>query len=174
MGYVMAMMALAAGDQWLKGRVEAQGPEGFPRPLRRAKGKIWLYRNHNPGFPFGFLKKHAELVRTLPLVVTSALAGALGVLLTQKGHRIVKVALAMILGGSMSNLYDRYVRHYVVDYFSLRLGPLKKVVFNLGDIFIFMGTGLLFAWQLAQEARNAFRPAKGEGAPVVQAPEELH
>ena len=98
MGYVMAMMALAAGDQWLKGRVEAQGPEGFPRPLRRVKGKIWLYRNHNPGFPFGFLKKYAELVRTLPLVVTSALAGAFVFLLTLICYVIVNVELVMILG----------------------------------------------------------------------------
>ena len=29
-----------------------------------------------------------------------------------------------------------------MDYFSLRFGPLKEVVFNLGDIFILLGAGL--------------------------------
>ena len=53
-----------------------------------------------------------------------------------------KLSLALVIGASLSNLYDRYVRGYVVDYFSLRFGPLKKVVFNLGDIFIFLGSGL--------------------------------
>lgn len=48
----------------------------------------------------------------------------------------------MVIGGSLSNLYDRYIRGYVVDYFSLRFGPLKEVVFNLGDIFILLGAGL--------------------------------
>ncbi|MFR5731015.1 MAG: signal peptidase II [Clostridium sp.] len=43
-----------------------------------------------------------------------------------------------MLGGAVSNLYDRMIRHYVVDYFSIQCGKLKKVVFNLGDIFAFL------------------------------------
>ena len=60
----------------------------------------------------------------------------------EQGKKARKLGMAMVIGGSLSNLYDRYVRGYVVDYFSLRFGPLKEVVFNLGDIFILLGAAL--------------------------------
>ena len=61
--YAALIALVAGGDQWLKYKVEAQDGETFPRPLEKAKGKIWIYRNHNEGFPFGFMEKHKELVR---------------------------------------------------------------------------------------------------------------
>lgn len=151
-GYGVIAALLAAGDQFLKFRVEAQDPESFPRPLEGTKGRILLYRNHNAGFPFGFLEKHGELVRTVPLAVTSMLAGALAAMSEKKGRTVRKLALATIIGGSASNLYDRYVRKYVVDYFSIQCGALKKVVFNLGDIFVFLGSAALLLAELASEA----------------------
>ena len=35
---------------------------------------------------------------------------------------------------------DRFGRGYVVDYFSVEIGPLKKIIFNIGDIFVFIGS----------------------------------
>ena len=75
--YAALIALVAGGDQWLKYKVEAQDGETFPRPLEKAKGKIWIYRNHNEGFPFGFMEKHKELVRLVPLILTSILAGGL-------------------------------------------------------------------------------------------------
>lgn len=147
--------ALAAGvDQAVKWWIEEQEPENFPRPVERAKGKLMLYRNHNAGFPFGFLQKHEEVVRTIPLVVTSMLAGALCYMATKKEKPVQKVALAVVIGGSISNLYDRFVRRYVVDYFSVQAGILKKVVMNLGDVCVFAGTALLFLAELAGQTRE--------------------
>ena len=37
-----------------------------------ASGKILLYRNHNAGFPFGFLEQHAELVTPQDILVIGA------------------------------------------------------------------------------------------------------
>ena len=142
MAYMALIMLLAGGDQWLKHRSEAQDPESFPKPLEGSRDRIWIYQNHNPGFPFGFMKRHEELVRLIPLVLTSILGGCLIEKEKTKGKYMDKLSLALVIGGSLSNLYDRYVRGYVGDYFSLRFGPLKKVVFNLGDIFIFLGSGL--------------------------------
>lgn len=154
MVYGVIAALLAAGDQFLKFRVESQDPDQFPRPLEGTKGKILLYRNHNAGFPFGFLENHRELVRTVPLAVTSMLAGALAAMSEKKGRTVRKLALAVIIGGSASNLYDRYVRKYVIDYFSIQCGALKKVVFNLGDIFVFLGSAVLLLAELAAEAGN--------------------
>lgn len=136
------IMAVTVGDQWLKHKVEKQEPESFPRPLPGTRDRIWVYRNHNKGFPFGFMEKHEELVRLIPLVLTSILTGSLMEMMRTKGRKMEKLCISLTIGGSLSNLYDRYVRGYVVDYFSLHFGPLKDVVFNLGDICILFGSGL--------------------------------
>lgn len=149
------IIGLAAGaDQALKWWIERQKPEDFPRPVKKTGDKILLYRNHNSGFPFGFLKEHAEVVRMFPLIVTSMLAGVLCYLAGKKGKIVQKTALAAVIGGSVSNLYDRFVRRYVVDYFSLQFGFLKKVVFNLGDICVFAGSAVLFVLGLAGQSRE--------------------
>ena len=142
MVYISLIALVAGGDLWLKHRIEGQDPESFPRPLTGTKDRIWIYRNHNAGFPFGLMEKQESLVKTVPLVLTSLLAGGLLAMRGEKGKKARKLGMAMVIGGSLSNLYDRYVRGYVVDYFSLRFGPLKEVVFNLGDIFILLGAAL--------------------------------
>ena len=78
--YGVIIFLLAIGDLTVKQLIERQEAETFPRPLEGTKGKILLYQNHNAGFPFGVFKKHEDLVRMLPLAVTSALAGALAAL----------------------------------------------------------------------------------------------
>ena len=90
----------------------------------------------------------------LPLSVICGLAGYLAALLPQKGKKVQKLGIAMILGGALSNLYDRLVRRYVVDYFSIQCGKLKEVVFNLGDIFVFLGSGILFGAEILKELRG--------------------
>lgn len=170
------IIALAAGvDLALKWWIERQEPEDFPRPLEKTGGKILLYRNHNAGFPFGFLQKHAEIVRNFPLVVTSMLAGVLCYLASKKEKTAHKAALAVVIGGSISNLYDRFVRRYVVDYFSLQFGFLKKVVFNLGDICVFAGSIALLLLEMisqaneqAQSVRESLRDAAKNVAGHIQ------
>lgn len=144
MVFAAIIVILAAGDLVLKAWIEKQDPARFPRPLPKSGGKIQLYRNHNAGFPFGFLEKYPELVKLLPLVEISALGGVLTYLCTQKGNTAKKVGLAVLIGGGISNLYDRFVRNYVVDYFSFQFGWLKKVVFNLGDLLVFLGSAIMF------------------------------
>ncbi len=146
--YAALIGLLAAVDLYFKNLIEKQEPGSFPRPLVHTKEKIMLHHNHNAGFPFGFLQKHGAVVRTVPLVIVSGLTGVLCYLIPKEGKTLQKVSLAMVIGGALSNLYDRLVRRYVVDYFSFQLGSLKKVVFNLGDIFVFLGSGILMALEM--------------------------
>lgn len=152
MFYLSVIAILAAADLLLKQWVEGQDAADFPKPLAGTEDRIWLHQFHNAGFPFGFMEKYPELVRAVPLAVTSALGGVLAALSQKKGEFLRKLSLATIIGGSVSNLIDRYRQGYVTDYFSVRLGALKKVILNLGDLFIFLGTLLLLLWHLAREA----------------------
>ena len=140
---------LTALDLGIKSVVEGQEDGTFPRELPNSRVMIKLHKNHNAGFPFGFLKERPELVKTVPLMVISAMAGALCSLLQGKGKTAQKLGLSIIIGGALSNLYDRLVRGYVVDYFSIEWDRLKKVVFNLGDMFVFLGSAVIVAEQVA-------------------------
>jgi lipoprotein signal peptidase len=54
-------------------------------------------------------------------------------------HPLVPVAIGLLLGGSVSNLWDRAVHGYVTDFIYVRLLPN----FNLADSFIVTGVALL-------------------------------
>lgn len=151
MVYIILIVLLAAGDLGLKWLIDRQESEHFPRPLKHSGGRILLYRHHNAGFPFGFLQKYGAVVRTVPLVIVSGLAGVLCYLIPKKGRRLEKLSLGILIGGALSNLYDRLVKRYVVDYFSFQFGCLKKVIFNLGDLFVFLGSGMLLILNLIAE-----------------------
>lgn len=145
--FIGLIVLLAALDLCIKNAIEEQEEGAFPKTLEWLGGRIVLYKNHNPGFSFGFLKNRPELVEMIPLGVASFVGGMLTCLLQKKGQLAHKMAFSLVLGGAISNLYDRLRRGYVVDYFSPQIGKLKKVVFNLGDLFIFLGAAI---WALAE------------------------
>ena len=157
MAYVVIIGVLAALDLGFKWLIERQEPGAFPRPLKHTNEKIWLHCNHNAGFPFGFLEKYGEVVRTVPLIIISGLGGVLCYLIPKRRHTAEKTALAVLLGGALSNLYDRYARRYVVDYLNVRAGALEKVVFNLGDLFVFLGAGALLIIKGISSAVRCFQ-----------------
>lgn len=141
-GFLTFGTTLTFLDQAIKKQIEEQDGNEFPRELKGSKGLIWLYKNHNPGFSFGFLKG-SRAVELVPLCLASGIAGAWTYLMTTRGRLMEKLALTLTLAGGISNLYDRMKRGYVVDYFSVQWKALKKVVFNLGDIFILVGAALV-------------------------------
>ena len=63
--------------------------------------------------------------------------------LTRQSRFPDRLGLSLITAGGLSNLYDRMKRGYVVDYFSVQAGWLKKVVLNVADVCIFAGAVLL-------------------------------
>ena len=146
--FLFLIAAVVLLDLGLKDSIDEMKDEQFPKTLEGSKGRILLYRNHNEGFPFGALKETPELVKMIPLAVVSAAAGILCWILPKKGQFLEKLGLSMVIGGGLSNLYDRLFRGYVVDYFSIQWKKLKGVVFNLGDMFVFAGSLILVLKEL--------------------------
>ncbi len=141
-GFLTLGTTMTLADLACKTKIDRQRHEEFPRELKGSKGKIWLYQNRNDGFSFGVLKgtKWAKMV---PLWLTSGVAGAWTYMMSVRGRWGEKLALTLILAGGLSNVIDRYARGYVVDYICIQWKALKKVVFNLADVFIVIGAGLL-------------------------------
>ena len=152
--YEWIIGSLAVLDQAVKKEIEREEDAAFPRDLPCARGWIRIHKNHNPGFPFGVMKESPDLVKGIPALTASAVLGALGMLLLRKGSTGQKIGLSVVLAGAASNLYDRFRRGYVVDYFSIRLKGLEKVVFNLGDMFVFFGSILFVVCEAVRSLRK--------------------
>ena len=136
--HLLLAAGIFAADQYCKEKVENE--ECFPdRTI--CKGQIILTRYHNRG---AFLNMGEEHHGLLKLIVTAVfVVMVLLAALTWRGSRkeLLKVAYSLVVGGAASNLWDRYRRGHVVDYFSFK--KLPKVVFNLGDMAIFLGALLV-------------------------------
>lgn len=154
LGTTLTMMDIA-----VKNEIEKQEDADFPHEMKGSKGWIKLYKNHNAGFSFGVLKG-SRAVELIPLCMTSGIAGAWAYLMTVRGRFAEKLALTLVLSGGVSNLFDRLTRGYVVDYFSIQWKRLKKVVLNLGDLFIFAGSFLLVLIQLAEAFQEMLHKTK--------------
>jgi signal peptidase II len=67
----------------------------------------------------------------------------------------MKLALGVLVGGSLGNMFDRIARHYVVDFIDFRVFP----VFNLADTMINVGVFLIILNLLfSREEEHASRP----------------
>ncbi len=143
----MIYLLIAAGifvlDFFVKRYVDAHRKLMEETPV--LKGKVIIRKYYNKGAALNFLAKRPQKMKKLQTVLMAAVGGSFFVLLFQKGKRGVKTALAMILGGGASNLYDRFTKGHVVDYFSFRSRHkyLSGIIFNLSDFFVFFGAALL-------------------------------
>lgn len=112
---------------------------------KKAGGWILVRKLHNYGIAGGGLGQHSLWVKR----ITGLLLGGMGIhflmLLFQKGNRGLKLAYSLILGGGLSNFVDRCTKGYVTDYFSFNVPwkKLKRLVFNLSDMFIMLGSVIL-------------------------------
>lgn len=112
---------------------------------RILKGKIILRKYYNKGAMLNFLERRPRVVRIVCGIMLILFCGIFLFLLREKGKRGLKLGAAMIIGGGANNLYDRFTKGHVVDYFSFksRFPRLQRIVFNLSDMFIFLGSLLM-------------------------------
>jgi signal peptidase II len=58
--------------------------------------------------------------------------------------QIMQVGLCFLIGGGIGNVYDRIVYGSVTDFLHMDFGVFKTGVFNLADLSIMIGIGILF------------------------------
>ena len=161
--YVLLGAGLFGADQILKQMVERDDPERYPRKARHTGNLLKLYRNHNDGFPFGFLRNYPQIVKMIPLVMTSAAAGVLARVMSEKHATAAdRTAWTLITAGGLSNLLDRLRKGYVVDYLSIDRKIVNKVVFNLGDVGVLLGNILTTVSVFVRDHREAADSASAD------------
>ena len=139
----MIYVLLAAAVFLLDFAIKSYVDKKYARKVRHPKlnGTIVIEKYYTKGAVLNFLEKSPGVMQALHTAVM-AVAGGLAVLLSKcRGKKLCKTGLAMLFGGGLSNLYDRYTKGHVVDYFHINIGPkwLRNVIFNLSDFFIFIG-----------------------------------
>ena len=112
----------------------------------------------NTGAAFGLLAG-----QTWILIITAFIAvGAIIYLSRTLAPKawLMKVALGMIGGGALGNLYDRMVYGYVIDYIDVRIW---SYIFNFADSMIVIGVGIILI--------GTFLDEKKKENPTLEAPD---
>ena len=104
----------------------------------------------NRGAAFSMWQEQWLVIIVLPLVVIM-IGFVLIHLMRKKWDRLMLMAVAFICSGGLGNLIDRIIYGYVVDIFDFRIFP----VFNIADIFICVGCGLMILDVLFFERKNS-------------------
>lgn len=117
-------------------------------------GVFHLTHVRNPGAAFGLTPGWEGLLVLLPAAVTLVVIWAVPALARQ--HPVAPLAGGLLVGGALGNLVDRVAGGLVTDFLDFRVWP----VFNLADVFIVAGAGLLVL-SLARGGGSA-RGAVGE------------
>ena len=63
---------------------------------------------------------------------------------------IAHFGFALIIGGAMGNLIDRFLYGHVIDYFLFHTPGWSFAIFNLADAAITVGAGLVILDELLQ------------------------
>lgn len=126
-------------------------------PISLFGGIVRLDYVENPG---AFLGLGSGLSETTRFWIFSVLVGGflvglfLYVLINRRLSVIEVVAFSLILGGGLGNLIDRVLYDYVIDFLVVGIGRLRTGVFNVADLAITAGVGLLFLRQIRSARRQ--------------------
>jgi len=128
-------------------------PRGIPHEVFGNTLRFTLV--YNPGAAFGLnLGPQSRWIFAALTLVALVILGRL-YRSTRPGHVARVAALALVCAGALGNLFDRMRSFFgVVDFIDVGVGDARWPTFNVADMAVSVGAGLL-AWVLWQEDREA-------------------
>jgi signal peptidase II len=107
---------------------------------------VRLQYAENPGAFLGLGAQLPQTIRT-PLLAGAALLLLLGVAYALRDQRNMalphRLGLYLILAAGFSNLWDRLLRGRVIDFLNIGVGPLRTGIFNVADVALMAGLGMI-------------------------------
>lgn len=170
--FVVALIVLVLDQisKWLVVSNIPVGAEWTPAPW--LANSLAITHTTNTGAAFGLAPDAGWIFVVIAVIVILGIIFYYDKLPTD--HWMVRVALGLLLGGSIGNLMDRLTRGSVVDFIDLRVWP----IFNIADSAIVVGVFILFYYLLKEEkaikARAAAAAAQAEAAPPTTDADEPH
>jgi len=140
--WLLVSVGLIWLDLWTKNLASSELTYGVPVEVLPMFN---LVLQHNPGAAFSFLADlggvQVWLFSAIAIVVSTIMIVWLGRL--KPGQRLLSASLAFIVGGAIGNLWGRLELGYVVDFISVHYQSSYFPTFNIADIAINIGAGLM-------------------------------
>ena len=156
-------LAIVLGDRWSK--IGIRHSIGLFDIISVVPGWLRIMHTENPGAAFGILAEGNRWLRGSVLIGVSTLVLVfVGLALLKKTttftSALSRLALSLILGGAIGNLYDRVVHGTVTDFIEVYHGAWSFPAFNVADSAITVGAALLLL-ELGRPHRAASPSAVG-------------
>lgn len=100
------------------------------------------------------------LLKVFPVVLLVGLF--LYTLFSKQLDRWSVIAFSFILGGGISNIYDRLLYEYVVDFMVMGVGQLRTGIFNFADVAIMTGLFMMLPVMIKSGKSKKEEPAEEE------------
>ena len=141
--YAVALVVLIV-DQLTKLSISQQFNYGEVLPVT---GFFNLTLVHNTGAAFSFLSEAGGWQRWFFAVIAVAVSVLLVIWIARVAaqRRCEALALGLVLGGALGNLYDRVLLGYVVDFLDFYYQSYHFPAFNVADSAITVGAIVLIA-----------------------------
>lgn len=122
-------------------------------PLEYLGGVFTLQYAENTGAFLSFGAEFSPNVRFLIFTIGAALLLIPAAIYLFRGDvdRWTSFGLALLIGGGLGNLIDRATIGYVIDFMNIGLGEIRTGIFNIADVAIMLGSGLVI---LAPKSRT--------------------
>ncbi|MBM3596051.1 MAG: signal peptidase II [Alphaproteobacteria bacterium] len=105
-----------------------------------------LTRENNYGVSLGMFAADSLEMRWALVALTGAIALFVAVWMMREKAMADVVALALILGGALGNIRDRFYHGFVIDYADLHFGDFRPfLIFNVADAAITIGVLIILA-----------------------------
>lgn len=136
--YLLALLVFAA-DQATKWIIVKKMDLGQSIPV--IDQVLYITSHRNRGAAFGILQDQRYFFIVITIIVVGAVIYYLQKHATDK---LLKTALALVLGGALGNFIDRLLRGEVVDFVDVYIGSYDFPIFNVADSALVIGVGLIF------------------------------
>lgn len=145
-GYVSFALFLLFLDQWTKSLVVTGFDYGEFRPVTSFFNLCYV---RNTGAAFSLFSDAGAWKFLLLGGLAVLLSVAILIYLWRKNERIVHcLAYSLVLSGALGNLYDRVMTGSVVDFLDFYIGAYHWPAFNVADIAICLGAGIVIIKEL--------------------------
>ena len=115
-----------------------------------------LYYVKNTGAAFSILQDSSSII--LLISILSIITINYYIVKEKKMTKLSKISFGLLLGGIYGNLLDRIIHKSVIDYLSFSIFNYSFPIFNLADIGITVGVGLIILETiLEKEAKNIWQ-----------------
>ena len=172
-GLVLVIMLVNVGcDQYSKQYAKTHFTDGKTRSYLGNMFKLSFVENEGAFLSLGSdlpEKQRHWALKVFPVIILIALF--LYTLFSKELVRAQVIAFSFILGGGISNIYDRVLYNRVVDFMNMGIGDLRTGIFNFADVSIMIGLGIMLPFIFKRQPKET-KEEEGEEMPATSARNE--